>query len=337
MGRSSRAPGAAIVGAGLVGRWHAHACRSAGGRVAAIVDVDDGAARKLAGPYRAVAARTIDELRGRSGIDVIHICTPAESHERDVMRALSLKRPLIVEKPVAQSESATERLLASARDAGTWIEPVHQLVFQDGVRHAQQWIQRCGMLRLLDYRLCSAGATASEAPADRIAADVLPHPLSLFEVLAPGGVAAVQAWGVSHPSPGELNAVGVAGEAVCRIFVSMHGRPPCHELMLVADGGTLTADLFHGFAREDLRGTSRAHKAARPLAASGILLSKASSNLLRRALKREFAYPGLTALVAAVYRAASTTGAPRPIGDAHLLAVARSRDRILTAIPSVIP
>jgi hypothetical protein len=66
----------------------------------------------------------------------------------------------------------------------------------------------------------------------------------------------------------------------------------------------------------------------RPFAASASCASSAAVNLVRRAARREWAYPGLAVLVARAYAAVADPAA-RPLGDRHLLAVARARDAIL--------
>ena len=276
-------------------------------------------------------AGSLDRLAADVELDLVHICTPLETHEAEVLRAVSRGWPALVEKPVAPTAAATDRLVASAARAGSWIEPAHQLVFQDGVREALSWTRFAGPLRVFDYRVCSAGAEQHESSADRVAADILPHPLSLVQAICPAGLEAVRAWHVQRPAPGELGITGIAGSTALRLFISMHGRPPRHELMLVADTGTLMVDLFHGFAWRESGSTSRRYKLERPFLTSAAVVSHAAVNLARRTMRREPAYPGLMALVAQVYAALSNPTS-RPLGDRHLLAVARARDRIIEQV-----
>src|SRR5262249_10903521 len=101
------------------------------------------------------------------------------------------------------------------------------------------------------------------------------------------------------------------------------------SVRLRAERGTLTADLFHGFAVTEAGGVSRGRKLMRPFRRSGGELASAAANLAVRALRGGTAYPGLRALTAAVYRAAST-GAP-PFSPGSVLAVAEARDRWIAA------
>lgn len=312
-----------------MGRWHAHACERSGGQVAAIVDVDEQAARRLAaGHAGALAARSLEDVPINAGVNLLHICAPLAVHEAEVLRGLARGCPVIVEKPVARSADAVERLIEAARARGLWVAPVHQLVFQRGVIEAQAWTRSAGPVRAFDYRACSAGAERGDARPEEVAADILPHPLSLLDVLLPGGLEQVDGWQVRQSEGGELAATAVTGPTSIRILISMHGRPPRHDMTLIADRGTLSVDLFHGFAWREWSGGSRLHKLGRPFAAAAAVTSRAAFNLARRAAGREWAYPGLTALVARVYGSLAEP-ASRPLGDRHLLAVARARDAIL--------
>jgi predicted dehydrogenase len=323
-------PRAAIVGAGLMGRWHAHACRRAGGRVVAIIDVDVDAAQRLAAASGSAAcAIALQSLPPSLDLDIVHVCTPGETHVEQVRAALSRGWPAIVEKPLAPTARQTEELLDEARRLGRWVMPVHQIVFQDGVRRAIRWTSG-GPIRAVDYRACSAGAEAMPGRADDIVGDILPHGLALIDLVLPGALDTVQ-WDVHRSGSGELVAAGLAGATAVRLLISMHARPPRHEVTLFADDHTVTADLFHGFAWREPGGTSRFWKIARPFATAAASAGSAAANLGRRALSREPAYPGLTALVREAY---SALDAPmrRVPDDRHTLAVARARDLILQRI-----
>jgi len=322
----TRPPRVAIVGAGLMGRWHATACRRAGGQVVGIVDVDIHAAHRLARRlgHPAVAV-SLETLPSGAELDLVHICTPPETHAEQIRSALARRCSVIAEKPLAPTAAETEALLAEAGRAGCWVLPVHQAAFQHGIRQAVRWVSGGG-LRAFDYRVCSAGASADPQGADAVAADILPHPLALLDLIVPQALEA--AWQVYRPCAGEIAVSGVAGLTAVSVLISMHARPPRHDLTLMTDTCTVRADLFHGFAWRESGATSRFAKMARPVRAGAAASSSAAVNLVRRALRREAAYPGLMPLVRQAYDSLRD-GTPRPLDDRHTLAVARARDGIL--------
>ena len=324
----TRTPRAAIVGAGLMGRWHAHACRRAGGQVVAVVDIASAAAQRLARACGgATHAVSFGALPATTGIDIVHVCTPDETHVGAIGDALRRGCPVIVEKPLAPDASATEAVIQAAQQAGLWVVPVHQAVYQDGASAALGWARE-RRLRVFDYRACSAGADGAPDRAMLVAAEILPHPLALLRTWSPEAFDQIT-WDVRQPAPGELMATTVAGGVLVRLLISMHARPTRHDLTLLADEGSMVVDLFHGFAwQEPGARPTRLSKITRPFTAAAVGAGHAAVNLARRTLAREPAYPGLTALVAAAYRALDDPG-QRPLSDAHTLAVARARDVIL--------
>ena len=310
-----------------MGRWHAQACGRAGGRVAAVVDANLDAARRLAAAVGgAASAASLGGLSGGVTLDLVHVCTPPDTHAEQIRAALSRGCPVIVEKPLAPTAAITEELIAAAGRAGAWVQPVHQTVCQEGVVQALQWAAG-EQLRAFDYLACSAGAAASPDRADAIVADILPHPLSLLDAMLPNALDAMR-WETHRTAPGEVVVTAVTGVTAIRFLISMHVRPTRHELTLFGDGGTVSADLFHGFAWRERGHVSRMGKIARPFAAAASSSSAAAANLVRRVIRREPAYPGLNLLVKQVY-AALDDPTCRPFSDRHTLAVARARDQIL--------
>ena len=103
----------AIAGAGLMGRWHAHAAERAGGRVVAVVDRDRGRAQRLASRHR--GARAFKDAEASFDIaDVVHICTPTQTHVALAGAALAARRPVLVEKPLAPTAADTQELVRLA-------------------------------------------------------------------------------------------------------------------------------------------------------------------------------------------------------------------------------
>ena len=327
----------AIVGAGLMGRWHADAGVRAGGRLVAICDPDSEAARGLAGRGPQISLYSqLAPLLASDRPDVVHICTPLERHAELIEQSLEAAADVIVEKPLAADAGETARLLGLARDRERVLCPVHQLVFQAWLGE----LERLGEILSLDYSACSAGATHPASDPDRVADDILSHPLSLFVALLSRGDADADAardvgalaWSAQRAAPGELAAHATSGKVALGLSISLHGRPPRHELRATGTRGTLHADLFHGFAWREGASTSRAYKIARPFWSAGRQLAGAASNLARRAAKREPAYPGLRELISQVYGCRSRgTLAASPVPPDHTLAVARARDAIIAA------
>ena len=112
-------PRAAIIGAGLMGCWHADAVRRVGGRVTLIVDSND-AARDALGrrhPEARLAADVDASLLARHAT-AAHVCTPAATHLDIASTAIEAGLHTLVEKPFATNADETARLLALAEQRG---------------------------------------------------------------------------------------------------------------------------------------------------------------------------------------------------------------------------
>ncbi|MFL5620545.1 MAG: Gfo/Idh/MocA family protein [Gemmatimonadaceae bacterium] len=320
---------AGVVGAGLMGRWHAHAIGRIGGRVVAVVDPDVQRAQRLAArlPERPPVASDLDQAIRERGIEVVHVCTPLSTHDAIVRVAIEAGIPVLVEKPLAPDAASAEALhtLASAR--GVLLCPVHQFLFQPGILAAERATATLGAVRQLDVVACSAGADgASDPEREAVALDILPHGLALVRRLLSSSMADLE-WRVGQGPPGEIRVMAdVAGVSVM-LAVSMRARPTENSLILRCDGGTVRANLFHGYATIERGAASRIDKVGRPFVGSAQALSAAIGNLVGRAVRREPAYPGLRELVRRFHLACARQG-PSPISVEESLDVTRARDSI---------
>jgi predicted dehydrogenase len=325
-------PRVAIIGAGLMGRWHADAVRRIGGRVTVIVDPDT-AAREALGRRHPEAKLVVDfdaDFIARHAT-AAHVCTPLSTHAPFVMALVDARVHALVEKPFAETAESTAALTSRAASQGAVVCPVHQFLLQDGVRRLVQWLPGLGTVRRLEFSTCSAGAAGNEGVRlDDLIAEILPHPLSLIQLVLRSEVASLD-WQIAHPSPGEFRALSTIGAAIVDVAISANGRPTENTLRVVADGGSVSADLFHGFAVREAPGVSRRAKIASPFVRSAKTLGEATANLLHRALRAEPAYPGLRELVGA-FHVAAMAGGPSPIAVSAMIDEAAARDRLIARI-----
>jgi len=331
--KSRPVPRAAIVGAGLMGRWHAHGVQRAGGVLCAIIDLDRSRAARLVQHHpEARVFSNLSAFASEGLADVVHICTPPETHEALTRQSLEAGLHSIVEKPLTESGEMTEKLLRLAEPRGLLLCPVHQFLFQRGVLQVEKALEKIGPLLHVDTLICSAGAERSSRDADRLIAEILPGPLSLVVRLFPTSIRMAD-WCVEHPGTGELRVSTTLGAISVSMLISMSGRPTMNALRLIGERGTAHADLFHGFAIIERGTVSRARKVAQPFLHGGATLYFAATNLLARAANREPAYPGLRELIRRFYEAVRSGGVP-PIMAAETLDVALARDQILAKVSS---
>lgn len=327
--RAHAGPGIGVVGAGLMGRWHAHAVHKLGGRVLAVLDARPEAAQNLARHYPgARLACEIGEMCAL-GIEAVHICTPVAQHAGHAYAAIQSGLHALIEKPMTGSADETLQLYAAAEAAGVVLCPVHQIAFQPGVERTADLLRRLGPVRQIAFTVCSAGGSGRcPHELDEILVDILPHPLSLLRRLWPGLPLDAGAWTVEHPGAGELLVSGTHDSALLSCTLSLAARPTKFDLTIRCERGTVEIDLFHGYSVFYPGTVSRLRKIAQPFAGSIRMFSAASANLVRRSLRREWAYPGLRNLIVGFYDAIRS-GCPAPVAPADAVAIAMCRDAMI--------
>lgn len=323
---------AGIVGAGLMGRWHAAAIKGAGARTCGITDVDLSLAGRLASKHpTAEVFSNVEEMLNKVKLDVLHICTPLSTHNSIAEAAISRGVNIMIEKPVTPSAKETERLFDQAADRGVLICPVHQYASQDGVIKARKLIPRIGRIMHMEGVFCSAGAAGlGDEQQDTVAYDILPHPLYLMQMFLPSGLSESN-WLTMRSAPGELRAMGEREGTSLAIFISMNARPTVCSFQITGTKGTIYLDMFHGYSFAVPGEVSRLRKGTLPFSLATRRFTAAALNLAQRSSRWEPAYPGLQKLISSFY-SSIRSGGPPPILQADTIMVARVRDSIIKSI-----
>ena len=318
-----------IVGAGLMGKWHAQAAKKSGGEIVAVADFDKEKAKLLAAKYPSAQsfAGAAEMFRGQS-IDALHICTPTNTHLEIAELAVRAGANLFIEKPLAETARDTIYLYNLAAENNVKICPTHQFAFQQSVEKAKKMLPRVGETIHLRAVICSAGgAKLSAGKLDEIVAGILPHPLSLFQTFL-NDTLIENTFDGFRPQNGELRASGQAGKTSLEIFVSLNARPTLNYFQITGSSGTIYLDLFHDFAFIEIGKVSKRQKILRPFDSSARNFSAAFFNLIRRAARFETAYPGLQNLINLFY-AAIRDKAESPISPVQSINVAQIRDYLM--------
>lgn len=322
--------GSIIIGAGLMGLHHARAAAAAGASIVGIVDRDLQATNSLRASYpSAVVGETLEDVAKATRAEVAHICTPADSHVKVANAVATAGMHGLIEKPLATSAADAKLIHARFGQSGRRACPTHQYAFQRCVRAAQAKLPRLGVLRHIAFDICSAGAAGGQMAPDELVAEILPHPLSIVQRFLPSTDIAVLDWACARSANGEWLVAASASETLITMSISASGRPTRFRSSITGDKGTIEIDHFHDFAVFLHGNVSRTHKIVAPFIRSGLELATATGNLVARAARREFAYPGLNTLIGEFYASVrDPLGAP-PITPEQSVAVAEARDQII--------
>jgi len=315
-----------------MGRWHLDASLKTGARVMAIADPEESVARSLAGRCRGAIVFT-DALTMLESVDldVLHICSPLGTHADLTEAALAGGVSVLVEKPLAPDLDTTLTLLDRASSANLELAPVHQFPFQRGFQTARSSLARSGSLRHVEFCICSAGGVGQDEVGRRaLAADVLPHPLSVTRALLATDVAEL-GWRAESPAAGELRLHARSNEVTLEVLISCASRPTENSMRIRGDDGCWDVDFFHGYSYRTPGGVSRRRKISMPFERAARSAGGAAMNLARRVANREPAYPGLRSLVAEFHSSVRGECAA-PIPPSEIADLARTRDAILSQV-----
>jgi predicted dehydrogenase len=125
-------PRVAVIGAGSFGRHHARAIRDLDtADLTAIVDIDFEKAHQAAREYNSQPFRRPEEVIGL--IDAAIVATPTITHEEVASYLLDAGIDVLVEKPIAGSSAAGERLAGLAKGRGRILQAGHLERFNPAV------------------------------------------------------------------------------------------------------------------------------------------------------------------------------------------------------------
>ena len=136
---------AAIVGTGAIAEAHVAALRAAAERVEIVAATDVDAERlaafceshDIAGRYASAG-----ELLARGRPDIVHICTPPNTHAPLAMQSLEAGAWVLCEKPLCGSLAELESLEEAERRTGSWCCSVVQWRFGSAARHLKRLVER---------------------------------------------------------------------------------------------------------------------------------------------------------------------------------------------------
>lgn len=139
----------AIVGAGVIGEWHAGVIRDLDGAdLVAVVDPMAMRSSTLAGEHGARAFNTLDEALGSVEIDVVAVCVPSGEHASVAVAALGADKHVLIEKPVEISRDAVAKIRQAAARSDRVIGVVSQHRFDISTEIVTELVQEGGLGRL---------------------------------------------------------------------------------------------------------------------------------------------------------------------------------------------
>lgn len=113
---------AAIIGTGAIAHAHAQAIAELAPRIVlvAVADVDPDRARSFSDEFAPAAAvyPGLDALLAAEVIDLVHVCTPPQTHVPLAIESMRAGVPVLVEKPTALSLAEMDELVAVSRETG---------------------------------------------------------------------------------------------------------------------------------------------------------------------------------------------------------------------------
>ncbi|BDS07943.1 oxidoreductase [Oceaniferula spumae] len=123
-----------IIGAGMIGRFHAQAIRDMeGGSLHSVLDRSQERAAALAEEFGAKAYTDIDAFLADSELEIVTVGTPSGAHLDPTLAALNAGKHAIVEKPLEVTLDRIDQLIAAAKANGKTLAAVLNRRFHPGM------------------------------------------------------------------------------------------------------------------------------------------------------------------------------------------------------------
>jgi predicted dehydrogenase/nucleoside-diphosphate-sugar epimerase len=299
-----------IIGAGQMARQHARAIgRLAAVTVNAVVDPDPSSLEEMRRIQPgAIGFASVDDLLISKLVDVVHICTPPDTHERLTEQVLEAGLHAYVEKPFVDTRVTATRLARLADRKGVKICAGHQLLYEPPTLRALELLPALGELTHVEsyFSFRANKHTASgRAPLrdDLQLLDIVPHPVYLLlDFLERATEGKTQLVSVEVGPRGTVHALVRRGSLTATLVVTLEGRPVESYLRVVGTNGSLHADYVRSTVQQNIGpGASGIDKLVSPYRLAWQLFTGTTKAMGKRFIKRQQSYPGLAEIFGAFY------------------------------------
>jgi predicted dehydrogenase len=189
---------AGVIGAGHLGYHHARIYHALEGvELVAVADVDPARREKAAADFGVPAVASPGELL-RMGVDAVSVVVPTVLHEEVTLECLEAGAHVLVEKPMAPTVQAAQRMAQVAESEGRILQVGHIERFNGAVMALEQALSRPRFIEC--HRLSPFPGRGVDVS---VVLDLMIHDLDIVMALTKSPVTSVDAVGVAVFSPSE--------------------------------------------------------------------------------------------------------------------------------------
>lgn len=232
-----------IVGVGSLGFHHARIARDIQGvECVGVHDLDPARLEEVSGSLEVTPHSELDALLEVA--DAVVIAVPTQAHEDVALRAVSAGCHVMIEKPIAPSLAAADRILTAAEAAGVLVQVGHVERFNGAIRAAEPYLDQ--PLFIESHRLAPFGPRGTDVA---VVLDLMIHDLDLVLSLVRRPVTAMAAAGVPvlTPSPDIANArLDFEGGGVANLTASRISMERLRKVRFFQRSGYISLDLAAG-------------------------------------------------------------------------------------------
>lgn len=232
-----------VIGVGSLGFHHARILAGLEGvRLAGVWDTQPLRLAEVAGALGTPAAHSLEALLEE--VDACVIAVPTEAHEAVALEAIGRGRHVLIEKPIAPSLAAADRILDAAEGSGAIVQIGHVERFNGALRACEPYLE--SPLFVESHRLAPFAPRGTDVA---VVLDLMIHDLDLVLSLMRRPVTSVAAVGVPvlTTSPDIANArLEFEGGGVANLTASRVSLERMRKIRFFQRSGYISLDLAAG-------------------------------------------------------------------------------------------
>lgn len=256
-----------VIGVGSLGFHHARILRDLPG--ARLVGIHDSNSARAAEVASELGVQVIEERdRLLDAVDALVIAVPTTAHEEVALAAIERGAHVLIEKPIAPTLDAADRILEAARANGVIVQTGHVERFNGVLRACEPYLDT--PLFIESHRLAPFGVRGTDVA---VVLDLMIHDLDLVLSLVDSPVTSLGAVGVPvlTPSPDIANArLEFANGGVANLTASRVSLERMRKIRFFQPSGYISLDLAEGVGEFLRLRDGLAFEPGRPIAASAL-------------------------------------------------------------------